>query len=341
MKGGCAMEMISGLSNWKLTVQKEYDHVEILRAITCDKKAALPDELWGLPVTMLGDHALAPNATTISTGTKINSKGAPCEICEIQITCGPEGEWDNRNLQDLTLPEALTDVKDYALYGCRDLKTMRFHDRVDRWGGGCLMNCRNLDTFFITRVSEHQGEALAFLCDEIHKELFVTIKEGENEYQIIFPEYVEDFEENYAAHHFDYTIYGGGHPYHHIFKAKQLVLMDYDMLWEKYLKEDHEADGALRLAWTRLRWPVELSEKAEHQYWSYLKGRKEKALFYQLSQKDTKGLVLMMDGLEVDDDLIHKACEQARLDHNTEALALLLERQHKEESTGFDKDFDL
>ena len=323
------MEIISGLSNWKLVVKREQDHIKILRAVTCDTKAALPDELWGLPVTVLGDHALAYNAS-------------PAIGEEIRITCGPEGEWDNRKLQDLTFPVQLTDVKDYALYGCKGLKTLRFYDRVDRWGGGSLMNCRNLDTFYITRVGEQQGEALAFLCDEIHKELFVTITEGDGrEYRVIFPEYTEDFEENIAAHHFDYTIYGGGHPYHHVFKAKQLVLRDYDMLWEKYLKEEHEEDGALRLAWTRLRWPEDLSEKAEAQYWHYLKERKELALMYQLDQRDPQGLNLMIDGLEPEEELIHLACEKARSDRNTEALALLLEHQHKEETTGFDKDFDL
>ena len=98
------MEIISGLSNWKMIVKREQDHIEILRAVTCDTKAALPDELWGLPVTVLGDHALAYNASPVIGE-------------EIRITCGPEGEWDNRKLQDLTFPAQLTDVKDYALYG--------------------------------------------------------------------------------------------------------------------------------------------------------------------------------------------------------------------------------
>ncbi len=336
------MGMISGLSNWKLTVRREQDQIVILRAVTCDKKAILPDELWGLPVTILGDHALAYNASPVTAGAAITAQGAVAEICEVQITCGPEGEWDNRRLTDLTFPKHLSDVRDYALYGCKELKTLRFYDRVDRWGGGSLMNCRSLDTFFVTRVEEHQGEALAFLCDEIHKELFVTVTETDGRmYQLIFPEYVEDFEENCAAHHFDYTIYGGGHPYHHIFKAKQLVLRDYDALWEKFLKEDHEEDGALRLAWTRLRWPEDLSEKAENQYWRYIKDRKELTLMYQLNQRDPKGLTMLLDGLEPEEELIHLACEKARHDRNTEALALLLERQHRQEATGFDKDFDL
>ena len=332
------MEIISGLSNWKMIVKREQDHIEILRAVTCDTKAIIPDELWGLPVTILGDHALAYNALPVSA----TAPGAFPAICEVQITCGPEGEWDNRKLQDLTFPVRLTDVKDYALYGCKELKTLRFCDRVDRWGGGSLMNCRSLDTFYVKRVDQRQGEALAFLCDEIHRELFVTIIETNGrEYRVIFPEYVEEFEENCPAHHFDYTIYGGGHPYHHVFKSKQFHLRDYDGLWEKYLKEDYEEEGALRVAWTRLRWPEDLSEKAEAQYWHYLKERKEMALMYPLDQRDPRGLTLMIEGLEPEEELIHLACEKARSDRNTEALALLLEHQHKEETTGFDKDFDL
>ena len=324
------MENIAGLSNWKLTLRREQDHIVVLRAVTCDQKAALPDELWGLPITVLGDHALAPNAR-------------PLEGEEICLTCGrPTGEWDNRNLTDLTLPAHLTDVEDYALYGCRGLRTLRLFDRVDRWGGGCLMNCRELRELHITRVAETHGDALAFLCDELHEELTVTIRGMDGtETRLIFPEYVEIYEENVPNHHFDYHIHGGGHPYHHVFRAKQLDLRVYDGLWDKYLREEHEPDAALRLACTRLRWPTDLSERAEKQYWDYLLGRKEQALLYQLSLRDIPGLKLLLDGLQPESDLLHRACETARAARHTEALALLLERQNKAAATGFDKDFDL
>ena len=52
------METISGVSSWKLTIRREAEHVEILRAVTCQEQAVLPDTLFGLPVTGLGDHAL-------------------------------------------------------------------------------------------------------------------------------------------------------------------------------------------------------------------------------------------------------------------------------------------
>ena len=88
------METVAGDGNWKLTFRREPDHIVLLRAVTCDSRAVLPGELLGLPVTVLGDHALAPNA-------------APVPGEELWVTCGHQGSWDNRALEDLTLPSCL------------------------------------------------------------------------------------------------------------------------------------------------------------------------------------------------------------------------------------------
>ena len=210
------MEIFYGGSNWKLTVRREADHVKILRAETCDTHASLPDELFGLPVTVLGEKALSP------TAKPVNGE-------EVRIVCGREGEWDNRNLQELTLPEPLLEVQNYALYGCRGLQTLRLSDRIRRWGGGCLTNCRSLYRVELTRVAEKQGESLAVICGELSDELDVTILEQDGStVRLLFPEYAELFEENIPHHQFDYHIQGGGFPYHHTFPGKQLSLRTYD-----------------------------------------------------------------------------------------------------------------
>ena len=54
------METIYGSSNWTLTVRREKDHVVILRAVTCDARAQLPEELFALPVTVLGESMTLP-----------------------------------------------------------------------------------------------------------------------------------------------------------------------------------------------------------------------------------------------------------------------------------------
>ena len=132
MREETRLESIAGVNNWKLTVRREAAGVTILRASTCDTKAALPETLWGLPVTALGDHALAPGAAEV-----------PGE--EVTVTCGAPGDqWDNRALEALTLPPALEWVGDYAFLNCGGLKSMALHDAIRQWGGGALMNCAAL-----------------------------------------------------------------------------------------------------------------------------------------------------------------------------------------------------
>ena len=323
------METFYGSSNWQLTVRRERDHVVILQAVTCDSHAVLPDEIFDLPVTVLGEKALSPTAR-------------PAQGETVRILCGREGEWDNRNLQELTLPEPLTDVKNYALSGCSNLHTLYLHDKIRRWGGGCVMNCRSLRRIHLTRVEEKQGESLAVLCGELSDELDVTIWGTDGaEARLLFPEYAELFEENIPHHQFDYHIQGGGFPYHHTFPGKQLSLRDYDDLWEKYRRTQAEPDAAMRLAWYRLRWPVELSEQAENQYLDYLRRYPEEILLWQLTQRDPTGLAMLLQRLKPEKAVLHRACELARQNGSTEALALLLERQRSHTPRGFDREFDL
>ena len=54
------METIPGSGNWRLTLRREAEGVTILRAATCDRRAVLPDTLFGLPVTALGTTPSPP-----------------------------------------------------------------------------------------------------------------------------------------------------------------------------------------------------------------------------------------------------------------------------------------
>ena len=320
------MVTISGTGNWRVTVRRDGAGVTLLRAVTCDARAALPDTLFDLPVTALADRALAPDAP-------------PADGEAVTITCGaPDGAWDNRALRELTLPRHLASVGDYALLNCRALHTLRLHDGVSRWGGGVLMNCRSLARIELTRTGGEQGESLAYFADELSRELDVSVFDAGGETRLIFPEYREDFEENGPAHHFDYAIYGAGHPYHHVFRGRALHLADYDALWERFLSAAHEDDAALRLAWYRLRYPAELSPWARAQYEAYLRAHTDAALRLVLERRDLPGLrqlLALTDGGELAD-----ALELARTMRLTEATALLLERQHRKRG-GAEKDFDL
>lgn len=324
------METVSGLSNWKLVIRREQAGITILRAVTCDPRAVLPEQLFGLPVTALGPHALSPNA-------------AQPQGEEVLVTCGRPAEegWTNAQMQELTLPASLERVGDYALFNCAELKKLSLHDGVRFWGGGTLMNCRCLDTFHLTRMGE-QGETLAYFADELSRELDVTIVEPDGgQVRLIFPEYVEVYEENCPAHHFDYNIYGAGYPYHHCFRNKKLSLKEYDSLWREFLGVEHDDGCAVRLAWWRLRYPAELTEKADGAYLAYLRAHVPAAVEWLLEQRDLTGLHFLLERTQPDRETLSAACALAREQRAPEAVALLLEEQHRRFPPAAARSFDL
>lgn len=326
------METVSGVNNWKLVIRREAAGVTVLRAVTCDESAALPETLFGLPVTALGDRALAPGAPAV-----------PGEA--VQVTCGSlpgEDGWDNRRLKALTLPRHLRRVGDYALLNCGGLERLRLWDDVEFWGGGALMNCQKLDTFHLTRTGEDQGESLAYFADELSRELDVTVVTAAGETaRLLFPEFLEVYEENCPAHHFDYNIYGAGYPYHHCFRQKKLSLKDYDGLWRGCLAMEHESGTALRLAFWRMRYPLELSEQAATAYGSYLQSRAAETVDWLLAERDMAGLAFLLNRTAPDRDTLAAACQRAREAGAAEAVALLLEEQHRRFPAGGNRSFDL
>ena len=233
------------------------------------------------------------------------------------------------------------DAGDYALFNCAALKKLSLHDGVRFWGGGTLMNCRCLDTFHLTRVGE-QGETLAYFADELSRELDVTIREADGgQVRLIFPEYVEVYEENCPAHHFDYNIYGAGYPYHHCFRNKKLSLKEYDALWKEFLGVEHDDGCAVRLAWWRLRYPAELTERAQEAYRTYLAAHVRDAAQWLLEQRDLTGLHALLEQTQPDRETLSAACALAREMQAPEAVAMLLEEQHRRFPPAAVRSFDL
>lgn len=326
------METISGASNWRLVLRREEGGVTILRAGTPDAKAVLPERLFGLPVTALGDRALAPE--------RQGDPVPPGAEAALVVCVPPEEGWDNRALRDLTLPESLEALGDYALLNCSALKTLRMYDSIFHWGGGALMNCRSLDALHLTRMGPEQGEALAWFAGELSRELDVTIHDpdGGEAVRLLFPEYTELYEENCPAHHFDYFISGAGYPYHHCFRQKRLSLKEYDALWRDFLGMEHEERAALRLAWYRLRRPADLGETAAAGYRAYLKDHAGAALRLLLGEE---GLPLLLELTEPDREALSAACALARERGDTAALAVLLEERRRRFPGGLEKSFTL
>ena len=324
------MESISGLTNWRLSVRRESDGVTILRALTCDQKAVLPDELFGLPVTALQDHALAAGA-------------APAEGEELRILGGAESaDWDNRNIKELTLPRALRQIGDYAFMNLRSMETLRFFDDLNSTGSGSFMNCRSLSRLELGRTGPRQGPVLASLVRSLQQRLDVTVTEADGSIlRLVFPEYFEDYTENRNAYTFQLKILGGGYAYHTVFRDRALSVSDYDALWPAYLAQAHDEDTALALACGRFCCPTRLSAQAGERYAEYLRANLGRALSLALRERDMPGLrkLLELDGIET--ETLDAALRESRTLQMTEATAILLEKRHARPAAGRARTFEL
>ena len=324
------METIRGLTNWQLTIRREHHGVTILRALTCDKNAVLPDELFGLPVTALPDHALAAGGTPMA-GEEVRVLGAE-----------ESGDWDNRNITELSLPRFLQHIGSYAFLNLRSMETLRFFDDLCSIGCASFMNCRSFTRLELRRTGPHQGPALAALVQTLQQELDVSIHETDGSLaRLIFPEYIETYTENNAAHHFQLKILGGGGAYHGVFRNRTLSLTDYDALWPAFIAREHDGDTALRLAYCRCRYPAGLSEQAGGRYTEYLSANMGKALSIALTEKDMRGLRLLLELGRLDAETLDTALRESRALKMTEATAILLEKRHALPASGRTRTFEL
>ena len=321
--------ILPGASSWRLTLRREEAGLVLLRAVTRDVRAALPDALLGCPVAALGPYALSPEAGE-AEGETVELRAGP-----------PAGDWDNRRLRELTLPRTLSRVGDYALLNCGALEKLTLPDGVAAWGSGALMNCRSLGRFELHQSGPRPGPALAHLTGALNWELDAVLHGPAGDTRLIFPEDWEAVEENCPAHVFHYNISGGGYPYRNCFREKRLDLTAYDNLWPGFLAGDYEPDCALRLAWWRLRLPAGLGENARRGYESYLRANARRAAEWRLEEGDAPGLGWLLGLARPDRETLAVLCAQARERGRAEALALLLEEEHTRVPAGDAKRFEL
>ena len=178
--------------------------------------------------------------------------------------------------------------------------------------------------------------------DELSRELDVTLRTVDGaEARLVFPEYLELFEENVPNHNFNYTLCGAGYPYHQCFQNKKFSLLNYDLLWDRFLQVEHDDAAAMRLAWYRLRFPLELTDQCAAAYRQYLRSHTGEVLTWLLESRDAQGVAFLLRQAPPDREALAAACALARELGAAEALALLLEDQHKRFPAGRRRTFDL
>lgn len=147
-------------SIYDIYMYKNYgEYVEITSTSTkAENEIIVPDEIDGVPVKVIGEHAFAgvSNVTSItlpdgvteigkqafSMCSKLTSVNIPSGVKEI----GDEAFLNCASLTEITLPENLTSIGIRAFYGCSKLEAITIPDSVTYLGKQAFDSCTSLSS---------------------------------------------------------------------------------------------------------------------------------------------------------------------------------------------------
>lgn len=308
------MYEINGENNLRLTCSNAEDGIAILRCETRDTIVCLPDEIGGRPVTVLGEYALSAHVPDL----------CGLDTFSVRVTCGGGAEpvHDARAILQVVLPRFLRSVSRYAFYDCRNLETLSLTNAVTEFSGGALLNCANLHTIRLA-LREGAPSCLPKLLDEHAGEAEVHLDFGARQALLLFPAYSEDMEELAAPHIFRRRIEGAGYAYRQCFDGGVIHFHQYDNAFSRLLAM-HAFTLAARIASCRLRRPYALSDAAREGYSACLRAHGMPLACELAARGEAQALAFLLSLGVLDPAAVGAACNTARQHRRTEALGLLL-----------------
>lgn len=269
-----------------------------------DSYVVLPDEIEGEAVTALDDYAFARNLEV-------------------------EAIW---------LPEDLKEVGRYAFYRCRNLKKLVLGNQLLDMGGGALTGCHLTEVEIYFR--EGKKSCLKSIVEEMRYQIRVslhgyswrTYSDGEEgdaasripEARILFPEHYEEAVENTPARILETHHHGAGGYYRQCFYNRELDYKKYDEMFYHTMAEDTE-ETAAELALNRLRFPVELSEKNNNVYETYIQEHMETVAVYLVKREDIEGIRFLEQKKLWSEAALQTGMDVAAEEKKTESLSVLMD----------------
>lgn len=211
----------------------------IIRAVEPGSVCVVPDTLGGLPVTELGDRALA-----------------------------------RTDINEVYLPRTLRRIGRYAFYNCEKLHVLHFYAETREVGGGIFNGCRKIKEMYI-HLGEDETSALRDFVTEIMDRVLVHClvpdgQGGEKEVaRVVFPEFYDESIENSPARNLSFSIHGSGQKYRYCIMDKKIQYDRYDKVFFYEAIEESVSDAA-EIAINRLMFPHGLTENSKEKYAQYL-----------------------------------------------------------------------
>lgn len=172
-----------------------------------------------------------------------------------------------KELQRITLPDALVSVGEFAFYSCTGLQFLSLCDTAEDLGDGMIRACGNLRELEL-RVRKGSFRAARDLLRDTDTALSLRLQFPDGEALLFFPAFVNDFDEDTMARAIHPRIEGCGYAYREMVTRTAVDFAGYDAMFPRAAADGVPA--ALETALARLRHPYRLSAESRAAYERWL-----------------------------------------------------------------------
>lgn len=279
----------------------------------------IPEELEGMPVTMIGPRAF-------SDCKEILSITLPDKLEAIEKYAFSEC----RGLTKIHIPDRVIRIGDHAFYNCRGLEEMTVPGGIEQIGDGALKNCNKLSVVTVI-VRDGKNSTVKHLLPDIAKEITLNIKfnegeENQDEVKLLLPKdniYLSDF----STRLYMDIRYGVGYHYRLVIGENEVDCKRYDRLFTMACGELAK-ELLIELAMNRLMFPYDLEKSCEKTYKRYISEQLSYVLKAVIKQEEIDKLQYLMNNKLIHQENIEEALGIAYEEGKTECIGYLLELKH-------------
>lgn len=308
--------------------------IRVNRVFGRDSIVEIPAEIEGKPVTELGAYAFSDKMDSqdlqnaLTDGKLCREDGKPCCSKEKE-TIFPENEPEAAGAQvtEIFLPDKMKKIGRYAFYNCSNLQRIKFHSSLTDIGAGAFTGCHKIRRMSV-EVGDDGISCLRELLSELPEEMLVDYHRADVEGRFVFPEFFEEGVENTPARILENHVHGSGMRYRNCFQNKSLNIREYDELFDCARAWERE-EVVLELALCRIRYPMELAQKARTQYLNYLKEHPVHMFENLLKKKEYGFLGGLLEEVLPDHETADKMLRIAEKLGDTQGVSLVMDYLHR------------
>ena len=292
-----------------------------MRCFGTDPNIELPAEIGGRPVKRMAPYAF-------SAGKDSEEQEVLAFVTdEDRIFRGEETLLAGEAIESIRMPDTMEEIGRYIFYGCRNLKELYFSDRLKNIGSGAFTGCRALSKLHV-RLLEGNRSCVPDILGDLWQRIDVTFYKDGSEARLVFPEHYEEAVENTPARILFTQHHGSGNNYRQCFYNKEIDYRKYDGLFYSARAQD-QTDVIFDLVFSRLLYPVGLTEEAGKEYEQYIRDHILQVAEHFTDREDLTALSELSARQLWDRETLSGAAEYAAARGKRTALSFLMNEQHR------------